>query len=188
MKELIKILHKVIDEKFIITKSNDEIIIKEEKNKCGCKKIIFNLKKKKIFAYTLDKDRDKKTNFRTFQVFNPKTAYISKINDGNIIIVDDSKIIILLIELKSDNFTIKDVLLKMENSKIFSNYLIEIINTHYNKSYNLSDIEYKGILFTSKFARKGTTTGGKKVKFEQINNLQFAKLACNRLYILNSFL
>ena len=187
MKDLIDILNKVIDENFIINKANDKIIIDETKNSKGCKKITFNLKQKKIFAYTLDKDRDKNSNFRTFQFFKSQTASISKINDGNLVIVYNNRIVILLVELKSDNFTIKDVLLKIENSKIFSNYLIEIINANYKKNYKLSDIEYKGILFTTQVT-KGTTTGGKKVKFKEINNIQFAKLACNRDYTLNSFL
>lgn len=188
MKDLINILNKVIDERFIIIKANDEIIISEDKNTKGCKKITLNLKQKKVFSYTLDKERDKNTNFRTFQFFNPTTASISKINDGNIVIVNNNKIVLLLIELKSERFTLNDVLLKIENSKFFFNYLIEIINKSYNKNYKINDIEYKGILFTSKTTTKGTTTGGKKIKFEIRNNMPFKILSCNRIYILDSFL
>jgi len=186
MLNLTTILNNVIDTCFIVNKTNDTIEINELQNKIGCKKVIFQLKKKKVFAYTLDKQ--KSGSCRVFPFLNQQTEKISKVNDGNIVIIHNSRITILLIELKSNSYNNKDVLLKMENSKNFSNYLINVINTNYSKHYSVNDIEYKCLLFTSRLTKKGTTAGNKKIKFESKDDLLFTKLSCNREYIIDSFL
>jgi hypothetical protein len=186
MHQFIQHISNVIDSKFRITKSNNCILIEEKENQNGCKKIIINTSNKNVFSFNLDKKRT--TNFRTFQFFNASTSGISMINDGILAVVENSRIIFLLFELKSNNFYFKDIQKKLKNAEYFCLYLIDIINEHFNKHYNKDDLVFKYILITTNTQKK-TTTGNKKISFKQKENLeQFASFPCNRDYKIDVFI
>jgi hypothetical protein len=186
MHDFIGNISNVIDSKFIINKAHDSITIKEEQNNHGCKNIVIKLKRKQVFSFNLDQKRTK--YFRTFQFFNPSTSGISMINDGIVIIVENSKINFLLFELKSNGININDIQKKIKNAEYFCRYIINIINEHYNKSYNEHNIVFKTLLVTTN-TTKTTTSGNRKITFKKIGEIEnFASIPCNRDYRIEAFI
>jgi len=188
MHEFIHNISNTIDSQFKISKSNDSITIEEKENTDGCKKVTIILNRKNVFSFNLDLKRNRSTNFRTFQFFNPSTSGISMINDGILAIVEDNNIIFLLFELKSNSFDFKDIRKKMKNAEYFCCYIIDIINEHFSKNYKRENLIFKSILVTTNTS-KTTTIGKKKISFTKKGKIEkFASVPCNREYRIEAFI
>ncbi len=153
------ILEETIAENFKIKKDNNNLLkIEELKNNTIGQGVIIKTSRK-LFAFSLDKD-----GIKVFPFFNNTNVFnINTKNDAIIIYEKENKIYCFIIELKSGS---NGKYLKQINAGInFCNFLLETINTFYDKSFNFN---YRGILFSTR-NNKGTTKI--KAKFENINDL-----------------
>lgn len=92
----------------------------------------------------------------------PRQIYLlkeyTKVNDELLLYLNNGKLIVFLIELKSD--CISTAYKQIKYGKDYASFLINILQNEMN--YTFSDIEYRGYIFTTSSSTKRTT--GKKFK------------------------
>ncbi len=163
MSSFISTLDEVIDSRFKISNSGGKIELIEKKENAQCRKVSIQTSKR-VVAFSLDIEL---RNCQIFPFFNSHVATINKKADAIIFIELEEKLIVLLIDLKSDNprSAYKQLLV----SKNFAEYLIRqarLLNSSFKK-----DIFFKKIAFTTKL-NKGTTSknrNGNKINLYSCN-------------------
>ena len=170
------ILDEIIDAKFKLSNAGGCIKIKET-NASKCKFIEIQTTGK-IFALSLD------NNHNVFNCFNNGTKNINKKNDAILLFTKESHIIVLLIELKSDNP--KGYLEQLKAGKNFIHYLLKQIDLFYDIQIDSLKVIYRGILFSTKSPSKGTTKK-RRIPFLDRNGLMCTTLSCNEIYKLQKF-
>lgn len=172
---LFEILDEIIDNRFKISNSGGVIEIIENNN-ATCKNIKIQLTGK-TFSLTLD------NNVNVFNCFNSAIANITKKNDAILFFEQNRKIIVLLMELKSNNPG--DYLNQLKAGKNFVEYLIKQIELFY--PFNGENIHYFGALFQTRKVPIKQTTKKKNFVFEDRNGLYCTTLKCNQQYKLQQF-
>ncbi len=163
-------LDDIIDNRYKIKNSGGYIEIKENNN-ANCKSVkIYTTKK--TFALSFDNRMD------VFNCFNDIKG-IKKKNDGIIFFYKKKYLIVLLIELKSNNPG--DYLKQLKAGKNFVEYILRQVNLFYNINLDYNKIEYRAILFKT-IPRKGTTRKKNQIDFNDRNSLLCATLSCNENY------
>jgi len=169
--DIFTILDEIITPYFKIQNSGGVIKI-EEKQAPKCKFVEIQTSKK-IFALSLDQNRN------VFNCFEDGVKNINKKNDAIIFFIKKDSLIVLLIELKSDNRG--KYLKQLKAGRNFVEYLLRQIDLFYNIKIDPSKIVYRGILFqTQKSPPKGTTRK-EGLYFRDRNGLYCASLACNTM-------
>lgn len=176
--KLVSLLDEIIDDNFKESNSGGRIkfIDTNQQSKCKCVEIKTS---QKIFAFSLDIKGNK-----PFNCFNNSKELYTKKNDGIIFCEYEKKLLVLLIELKSDNPAGYKEQLKADRN--FTNYLIEQINTFADFKYDKDEIIFRYILFRTQreTPMKGTTAKKlSSIKFEDIGDDMYrAILSCNTDY------
>jgi hypothetical protein len=182
MTQLLTNLSNTIHQDLIIPFIRDEVEIKEENSEC--KKVILKSKRKQIFAFTLDINLNNRC--KMFQFLNQSTPLVNKVNDGIIFYINDNKIFVLLVELKSNN--LGDYKKQLHAGKLFVSYLIGILNNSFAKNYTIKEENIKCLVFSlRKTARKQGTTRS-KIAYAKDNGLNIAELQCNDKHIIEKFI
>jgi len=165
-KKIFEILDEIIDINFKIPNSGGYVEIRENNN-ATCKSVKIYVGKR-TFALSLDSNKD------IFKCFNDVKG-IKKKNDGVLFFYKQDNLIVLLIELKSNNP--KGYLTQLKAGKNFIEYVLKQINLLYDFSIDFNKVKYFGILFRT-IPAKGTTKKS-KIKFEDRSGLKCATLSCN---------
>jgi len=173
--KIFTILDEIIDVKFKLSNMGGCIKIKET-NKAECKYVEIQITNK-VFALSLD------NNQNVFNCFNKSIKNINKKNDAILFFTKRDHIVVLLIELKSNNK--KGYLEQLKAGKNFVDYLLKQIDLFYDIKIDNSKVIYRGILFSTKSPSKGTTKKG-KILFSDRNGLMCATLSCNNIHKLQN--
>ncbi len=193
-----EIFRNAIAEKFHLSNKDDILYIEEKRNagkslttkkdKCLCEWVKISIRKIDYFCFSIDHD-DTNGQDTVFPFFNTKENRIKGLrskNDAILICQKESKIYIFLIELKSNNTG--NGLKQLQLSRLFIDFIIDRFNA-VNSGYKISkeDIEYRGILFSSR-TTKGTSR--KKPKFYMYRDISLAVAdeTCQEIYPLEYFL
>jgi hypothetical protein len=181
MKQLLNNLSNTIHRNLIIPLVSDEFKFTE--NDAECSKVILKSKRRNIFAFSLDEQLAKTCNM--FPFFNQSTADINKINDGIVFYINDSKIFILLIELKSNNLGAYKK--QLQAGKLFVFYLLGVINNSFIKNYTIKDENIKCLVFSIRKTVRKQGTKRTNISYEHINGLNIAELECNDSHFIEKF-
>lgn len=173
--QFIALLNEIIDSRFILSNSGGRITFNEPQTREGkCEQVVINTTQK-VFTLSLDIK-----GLTPFKCFNSSREKYTKKNDGILLCKKDKKLIILLIELKSDN--LGQYLKQLKAGKNFVKYLINQINLFSELNILNEDIIYKGIVFHTKRVPFKGTTRKQKLIFEDRNGLSCGELNCNATY------
>lgn len=188
MKELKCNLEETINNELIIPRESNHIIKFTENNpESKCKKVILKSTRKNskeiFFAFSLDKSID--DNKHMFPFFNQRTKRIKRVNDGILFYIKDDKIFILLIELKSK--CISGYTKQLQAGKNFVLYLLEVLNSSFDKKYKIEKENIKCVLFSLRDIPKKDTTKKNNVQYQTKNGLQISCLRCNETYRMKKF-
>ena len=171
------ILDEIIDTRFKLSNSGGIIHITENSDiKCKYIKIQTSTK---TFSLSLD------NNHNVFNCFNSGVKNINKKNDAILFFEKDSYIVVLLIELKSDNP--KGYLQQLKAGKNFVEYLLKQIDLFYDINIDKEKIIYRGVLFSTKKSPAKGTTKKDSYSFQDRNGLMCITLNCNQEYKLKKF-
>jgi len=169
---IFNILDEIIDSSFKLSSSGGIVEIKEKKSsKCNFVNIQIS---NKTFALSLD------NNKVVFNCFNSAVKKITKKNDAILFFIKKQYLIVLVLELKSDNP--KGYLEQLKAGKNFVEYLLNQIDLFYKIKIDKTKILYRGILFKTKKSPSKGTTKKRGLIFEDRNGLYCASLECNRTY------
>ncbi len=182
MTQLLTNLSNTINRDLIIPLVSGELEIKEDG--AECKKVILKSKRKKIFAFSLDRNLDNRC--KMFPFLNQTTPLINKVNDGIIFYLNDNKISVLLIELKSNN--LGEYKKQLQSGKNFVLYLLEILNNSFSKRYTIKDEDIKCLLFTLRKTARKQGTKRDNITYEKVDGLNIAELQCNDSHIIEKFI
>ena len=182
MQEFITNLSNTINEDFKIALVSNEIEIKEENSEC--KKVILESKRKNIFAFSLDINLSNRC--KMFPFFNQSTNSINKVNDGIIFYINNNKIFVFLIELKTKQ--LGDYMKQLQAGKIFAFYLLGILNNSFSKNYKIDKENIKCLVFSLRKTSRKQGTKRTNISYETINGLNIAELQCNNKHIIEKFL
>jgi len=181
MQQLLTNLSNTINEDLIIPLVSGELEFTEDDAECN--KVILKSKRKNIFAFSLDKNLTKRCDM--FPFFNQNTSLINKVNDGIIFYINDNKIFILLIELKSNN--LGKYKKQLQAGKIFVSYLLGVLNNSFQSTYTLQEKNIKCLVFTSRKTVRKYGTKRMNIEYNEINGLQIAEFQCNDNHIIEKF-
>ena len=175
--KIFTILDEIIDEKFKLSNAGGIIeIIENKSTKCKSVKIQTT---NKIFALTLD------NNYNVFNCFNDGTKNINKKNDAILFFKKANYIVVLLIELKSNNP--KGYLEQLKAGRNFIDYILKQIDLFYEIKIEYSKVLYRGVLFSTKKSPAKGTTRKRGFLFQDRNGLMCVTLNCNETYKLQKF-
>ncbi|MEA3228547.1 MAG: hypothetical protein U9P38_05670, partial [Campylobacterota bacterium] len=118
---------------------------------------------------------------KVFNCFNSSVENITSKNDGILMFIKSNKLVVLLIELKSNNS--KGYLKQLKAGRNFINYLLMQIDLFYSINVQKENVLFRGILFDTR-VRKGTTQ--RVLHFEDRNGLICTTLGCNQRYKLQT--
>lgn len=93
-----------------------------------------------IFCFSIDKDGDK-----IFPFFNPKVKGLCVKNDFTLVHQLGKKVVVLLIELKSNNQ--KGFYEQLQTGKLLFQFILEKIKLCDSDFQDISNVEYRAILF-----------------------------------------
>lgn len=134
----------------------------------------------KSLALNLDRDDKKVLNF-----FDNTNKSLTSMNDGAIILNKRDKLIILLVELKSNNSG--NYLNQLKSGQNFVKYILNQIQLSTRLCIN--DVIYRGILFkTGRVTASKNTTKRTPLKYEDRSGLMCLELPCNQEYRLVQFI
>jgi|GEM_PF-766870 len=176
--QIISLLDEIIAPDFKVSNSGGTITFQEsQRDKGKCEKVSISTTQK-VFSCTLDVPI-----LTPFNCFNTRIEKFTTRNDGILFCHKDNKLIIFLIELKSNNES--KYLKQLKAARNFVEYLVKQINLLSDLHIPFDDIEFRGILFMlgRKTPPKGKTS--KKIsaiKFENRNDLICTTLSCNQNY------
>jgi len=182
MTQLLTNLSNTINKDLIIPLVSGEVEFTEDDAECS--KIILKSKRKNIFAFTLDKNLAKRCDM--FPFFNQQTPMINKVNDGIVFYINDNKIFILLIELKSNNLGKYKEQLKA--GKIFVSYLLGVLNNSFQRTYIVEEKNIKCLVFSLRKTARKQGTKRTSILYKQIDGLNIAELDCNTTHYLEKFI
>jgi len=182
MTQLITNLSNTIHKDLIIPFISNEIEIKE--NGAECKKVILKSKRKQIFAFSLDTNLDNRC--KMFPFLNQTTPLVNKVNDGIIFYLNNNKIFILLIELKTNN--LGDYKKQLHSGKNFALYLLKILNNSFTKNYTVEDKNIKCLVFSLRKTARKQGTKRTNITYQNIDGLNIAELQCNDNHIIEKFI
>ncbi|MGK7940174.1 MAG: hypothetical protein AB4062_08510 [Crocosphaera sp.] len=149
---IINHLKKIINKKYEIplipiNSKNNSVIIKETKPDAKLKRVeITGFYSENTYAFTLDKDEKLKT---ISKYFASSEENINKVCDAIIFTNLNQKDYVFFCELKSEKPQVKDYMVQYQNSTLFIDYLINILNNFYLQEYQIKPIK-KYILFDTK--------------------------------------
>ncbi len=170
--QFISLLDKIINPNFKLSNSGGNItFIEKQVSEGKCEKVIIQTSRK-VFALSLDIK-----GLEPFSCFNRSIKEYTKKNDGILFFLKNNQLIVLLIELKSDN--LGQYLKQLKAGKNFSQYLINQINIFSELNIEKEDIVYKAIVFSTRNIPAKGTTRKLKLKFEDRSDLSCAELNCN---------
>ena len=181
MTQLLTNLSNTINKDLIIPLVSGELEFTEENAECS--KIILKSKRKNIFAFSLDKNLTKRCDM--FPFFNQTTPLINKVNDGIVFYINDNKIFILLIELKSNN--LGKYKKQLQAGKIFVSYLLEVLNNSFSSTYTLQEENIKCLVFSLRKTVRKQGTKRTNISYEYIDGLNITELQCNDNHIIEKF-
>lgn len=163
MNSFISNLDEIFDSRFKLSNSGGVIKLVESNKSAKCKNVSLQISQK-VTAISLDREL---RGCQVFPFFNPHNKFVNKKADGIIFVELKDKLVVLLIDLKSDNPI--SAIKQLKVSENIANYFIsqaKIKNPNFEK-----EIIFKQIVFTTKI-NKGTTKREGKLK----------TFACNREY------
>ncbi|MEA5512118.1 hypothetical protein VB715_20295 [Crocosphaera sp. UHCC 0190] len=146
---IIQSLEKIIEPQYKLSinshdPKNNSIIIKETQQDAKLRKVEINgFSSEKTYGFTLDV---KVKNRVIFNCFNSGEPNINKVCDGIIFTEIENKDYIFFCELKSDRPQPISYLVQYQNSQLFVDYLINILNSFYLKGSKITP-NYKYLLF-----------------------------------------
>lgn len=123
--------------------NNSSIIIKENQLQQGLEKVeITGFTDKKIYGLTLD-IKTKKLGINAQKrvicnYFDSQQPYINRVCDGIIFSEIENQDYIFFCELKSNRLTPSDYLVQYQNSTLFIDYLISILENFYLENYQIT--------------------------------------------------
>ncbi|MGK7955860.1 MAG: hypothetical protein AB4063_11480 [Crocosphaera sp.] len=122
---------------------NSSIIIKETKKDTKLKTVeITGILSEHTYGFTLE---GKKQDVQPIcKYFDSKQKNINRVCDGIIFTQIENKNYVFFCELKSDRLTPSDYLVQYQNSTLFIDYLVKILNNFYLQEYQP---DYKYLLF-----------------------------------------
>ncbi len=182
MTELITNLSNVIHPDLSIPIIHNEVVIKEDT--AECKKVSLKSTTKSIFAFSLDSKVFGKC--KMFPFFCQTLGNINKVNDGIIFYKKGTEIFVFLIELKSNN--LGEYKKQLQAGKNFLLYIINIINSTYDKTYKLNNKNIKCLVFSTRKSPQKHTTSRRNVEYKHINGLYIAEFKCNDTHYMEKFL
>ncbi len=175
--QLITLLDSIIKPEFKISNSGGNIIFNEPQTKpCKCKQVTISTCKK-VFALSLDIK-----GLTPFNCFNNSAKEYTKKNDGILFCGKGDKLVILLIELKSNNSG--EYLKQLKAGRNFVQYLISQINTFSELNILSKNIIYRGIIFKTRNIPSKGTTKKNKLTFTDRSGLLCCELSCNATHSL----
>lgn len=129
---------------------NSSVIIKETKPDAKLKRVeITGFSPDETYAFTLDveeRDKNKKT---ISKYFSSSEENINKVCDAVIFTKLNQKDYIFFCELKSEKPKAKDYMIQYQNSTLFIDYIVEILNSFYLQELPIKPTK-KYILFDTK--------------------------------------
>ncbi len=168
-------ISKLINPNVITNTSQNIITIQEEnKNSTGHQIIIKNIKN--CISIKLDQDKSEIYFFKKDVT----------INDETIFYINDEKLYVLLLELKSKKKGKGEK--QIQYGKIFANFIVEILEKENNMKFK--EIEYRGYIFsTNKIARKSPLKREKTIKADsQKDGIYIKEFKNNSEYIFRNLL
>lgn len=181
MKKFLRNVSDTIHKDLIITNVSDEFEIEE--SNAACKKIVLKSKRKNIFAFSLDQNLNNRC--KMFPFFNQETPHVNKVNDAIFFYINDSKIFVLLIELKTNN--LGNYKKQLQSGKNFVGYLIEVLNNSFSKAYRVEEENIKCLVFSVRKTVRKQGTKRTNVSYENIDGLYIAELQCNDSHFIEKF-
>jgi hypothetical protein len=182
MQHLLTNLSNTISKGLIIDLIKDELEIKEDGS--PCKKVILKSKRKQIFAFSLDTNLANRC--KMFPFFNQSTQLINKVNDGIVFYLNDGKIFVLLIELKSNK--LGDYKKQLQAGKNFVYLLLSTLNNSFSSNYTVEEENIKCLVFSLRKTIKKQGTKRANIIYEKIDGLNIKELQCNDTHFLEKFL
>ena len=154
---------------------NDKIIEPVRENKLVIKELKENSHNKEIIITNI------KTNCHAFKMdLEPRQIYLFKetikVNDELLLVIEQKKIVVYIIELKSKNTdkAIEQILF----GRRYADFLIGIIEEKMRYVFPVK--EYRGYIFTTKPSDKNTTQGGKYLKCKRkVNGIYILSFSSN---------
>jgi len=121
-----------------------------------------------------------------FPYFNQTTPLVNKVNDGIVFYLNDNKINILLIELKTNN--LGEYKKQLQAGKNFVFYLLGVLNNSFSKNYIVSEKNIKCLVFSLRKTVRKQGTKRTTISYENINGLNIAEMQCNDNHIIEKFI
>ncbi len=177
-KNLIVSLNNNIQDDFVIRRNNKGFWIVKEKHKdAKCKQISFK-SHGQVFVLTLDVKKSFTTIFK-----NSEPKFYSKC-DAVFFVPVENRLFVFLVELKSQYLA--DSIHQLKSSKNFVEYILKQLEL--SQSITIPDVEYRGIVFSLRSAKKQTTKK-EKAKYKEQNGLLVTFQPCdlNTSYSLEFF-
>ena len=184
MKQFLSNISNTIHQDFVIPLQSQELVFYENKENSKCKKVILKYNNRQAFAFTLDINLMNKC--KTFPFFNQSTAFINKVNDGIIFYINNNKIFVFLLELKSNN--LGDYKKQLQAGKLFVYFLLGIVNNAFSKNYVLEEKNIKCLVFSVRKTARKQGSRRKNISYEFVNGLYIAELQCNDNHMIEKFI
>ena len=186
-KSLVKLLPDLIAEEFHLPIKKEGIIrITEEQIQATCRWVEIRMKQSvPCFCFSIDKPRKTGEGDPVFPFFNPKTAGICSKNDAFLVCHKNQQIYVFMIELKSSN--LNHYLKQIRAAQVFFQFLIARIKLYDLCSHSLDNLQFRGLLFSSRRTPNEGTTKHQKIEYNDRNGLLVTEQNCNQKYHLPLF-
>jgi len=184
---IVKLLPNLIAKSFHLPVTEGKLRITEEQTQATCRWVEIKMKQSvPSFCFSIDKLRQKGEKDPIFPFFNPEKIGICSKNDAFLVCQKKQQIYVFLIELKSGKPG--TYLKQLRAAQVFFQFLIARIKLYYTCNHSLSNLQFRGLLFSSRYISQEDEVKQNRVIFNDRNGLLVTEQNCNQAYHLQAFL